>query len=219
MKLFIYCAGGFGKEIMDMVKKKNKKENRWEDIFFIDDIIKEDEHYGVNKYTFEQVISNFPIGSFEVSIASGEPFVRKILYEKIKSYNIKLSTIIDETAIVSDSAEIGEGVIIPAYSFVSSLAKIGNNSTLYINSIVSHEVIISENCVIASGSIITGGSYIDKNTYVGIGANIRERIKIDKGVIIGMGSIVCNDIDDYTIAFGNPASPIKKNSDKRVFKR
>lgn len=219
MILFIYCAGGFGKEVMDMARRINKKEQRWEDIFFIDDVIKEDEHYGSRKYTFEQVIKSFSFDTFEISIASGEPFARKTLYDKVKSYNIKLATIIDETAIVSDSANIGEGVIIPAYSFVSSLAKIGNNATLYVNTIVGHEVIISENCVITSGVIIAGGVIIGENTYIGIGATIRERITVGKGVIIGMGAVVYNDIQDELIVLGNPARPMKRNIDEKVFKK
>ena len=38
MKLFIYCSGGFGKEIMDMARRINRIESKWEEICFIDDI-------------------------------------------------------------------------------------------------------------------------------------------------------------------------------------
>jgi len=37
VKLFIYCAGGFGKEIMDVARRINNLENRWDEIYFIDD--------------------------------------------------------------------------------------------------------------------------------------------------------------------------------------
>ena len=35
--------------------------------------------------------------------------------------------------------------------------------------------------------------------------------------IIGMGSLVYKDVPNEVVALGNPARPIKKNVDRRVF--
>lgn len=217
MKLFIYCAGGFGKEVMDSARRVNKSKNIWEEILFMDDMILDDIHYGARKFAFDQVIENFSIDTIEVAIANGEPEYRAELYEKLKSYHTKLATIIDETAIISETATIGEGVIILAYAYVSSLGKLGNNSVLYNYSGVGHEVTIKENCVISAGAIIAGNVLIKENTYIGLGAKIKERITIGKGAIIGMGAAVFKDIPDNCVALGNPAKRITK-IDGKVFK-
>lgn len=218
MKLFVYCAGGFGIEAIDVARRINKAENRWDEISFIDDGRLEKEFYGASLFTLEQVLSRFGVDSFEVSIANGEPFVRKAIYDKLKENNIKFATIVDSSAIVSDTATLGEGVTIPAHCFVSSLARIGNNSTLNTGALIGHEVTISKNCVITSAVNIAGNCIIGDNTYIGMGAQIKQGTTIGKGVIIGMGSIVYNDIPDGVIALGNPARPMKNNTNEKVFK-
>lgn len=218
MRLFVYCAGGFGRETMDVARRINKEKNRWGGICFIDDGCFEKEIYGASVFTLDQVLLKFGVDSFEVLIANGEPFVRKAIYDKLKGNNIKLATIVDSSAIVSDTATLGEGVTIPAHCFVSSSARIGNNTTLNTGALVGHEVTISENCVITSAVNIAGSCVIGDNTYIGMGSQIKQGITIGKGVIIGMGSIVYNNIPDGVIALGNPARPMKSNTSERVFK-
>ena len=76
---------------------------------------------------------------------------------------------------------------------------------------------VEESSVISSQVNLGGGVSIGRESYVGMGALIREDIKIGENVIIGMGSVVHKDIPDGVIAMGNPARPLKKNTDKKVF--
>ena len=52
-----------------------------------------------------------------------------------------------------------------------------------------------------------------------MGVLIKEGTVIGKDAIVGMGSVVYNDIPDDVIAVGNPARPMRKNIDKKVFKK
>ena len=218
MKLFIYCAGGFGKEIMDLARRINKNENRWEEICFIDDLPQGDEFYGTKLFTFPAVLEKFDITSIEISIANGEPFTRKVLREKIINAGVKLATLIDNTAIVSPSVKLGEGVTVSAYCFISSSAVLHDNTVLNTDALVGHDVNIAENSVLSSAVNIGGNCSIGENTYIGMGAQIKQGTAIGKEVIIGMGSIVHDNIQDGMIALGNPARPMRRNLDKKVFK-
>lgn len=217
MKLFIYCAGGFGKEIMDLAERINLFEKKWDTISFIDDIRLESQTYGKFLFNFEQVLSENSLDSFEVSISNGEPYVRKMLYEKLKANNIAVATLIDKSAIVSRTATLDEGVIIPAYCFVSSSAEIKHNVALDTGTLVGHDTTIFENCSISSAVNIAGNCTIYANTYIGMGSQVKQGVTIGSGTIIGMGSVVYNNIPDGVIALGNPARTVKANSDKRVF--
>lgn len=217
MKLYIYCAGGFGLETMDLAKRINEVTQQWEAISFIDDVLLEKEVYGASIYKFEDVINSS--GEYEVAIANGEPFVRKTIYDRLNNNRVKMATLLDSSAIVSKSATIGDGVTIPAFCFVSSLAKIENNVTLNAGTMIGHEAVISENCVISSAVNVAGNCFIGKNTYIGMGCQIKQGTRIGEGAIIGMGSVVHNDIPDGVIALGNPARPMKNNSDHRVFNK
>lgn len=224
MDLFVCCPGGFGKEVLDSARRTNKFKNRWDEIYFtnetcfIDSSCIGKEIYGTTLFTLDTVLEKYDLNSFEVSIANGEPLVRKAIYDKLKSNDVKLATLVDNTAIVSDTAKIGEGVIILAYCFVSSSAVIGNNSVLNTNALVGHDVRLGEHCVVSSAVNIGGNCSVGENSYIGMGAQIKERAIIGKEVIVGMGSVVYNDIPDEVIALGNPARPMRRNLDKKVFK-
>ena len=56
MKLFIYCAGGFGKEIFDTAKRINGSHNKWDEICFIDDDASlGNKFYNTKLFTFEAI--------------------------------------------------------------------------------------------------------------------------------------------------------------------
>lgn len=52
---------------------------------------------------------------------------------------------------------------------------------------------------------------IGDNVWIGGGAIIMPGVTIGSNVVIGAGSIVCKDIPDDVIAFGNPCRVIRKN--------
>jgi len=218
MKLFIYCAGSFGKEIMDVAKRINNRENRWDEICFIDDSPQGDEFYGAKLFNFPTALDKFDLTSLEISIANGEPAIKKALYDRVNHAGAKLATLIDHTAIVSPTAKLGTGVTVSAYCFISSSAVLGDNTILNTNALVGHDTILGENCVLSSAVNIGGNCSIGESTYVGMGAQVKQGTVVGKEVIVGMGSIVHNDIQDGMIALGNPARPMRRNTDKKVFK-
>jgi sugar O-acyltransferase (sialic acid O-acetyltransferase NeuD family) len=218
MKLYIYCAGGFGREVTDTARRINRSSKRWDEICFIDDDARMDrEFYGTRLCDFESVLRDSDLSRVEVSIATGEPAVRRSIYEKLRSHNIKLANIIDDTAIVCDTATIGEGTIVTAFCSITSSAAVGKNVAINTKAIVGHDVRLGDHCVLSSLVNIGGASSVGENSYVGMGAQVREGIAIGRDVIIGMGSVVFSDIPDGVIALGNPARPMRENVEKRVF--
>ena len=64
---------------------------------------------------------------------------------------------------------------------------------------------------------IGGNSVIGSESFIGLGAQTKENLTIGSQVIIGMGAIVFKDIESGMIAMGNPARPIRRNENKKVF--
>jgi sugar O-acyltransferase (sialic acid O-acetyltransferase NeuD family) len=223
MNMFIYCAGGFGREIYDTALRANRARHCWDGIFFIDDFAPSGaDFYGTQVFNLDALAgldTRFAAESSVTVIANGEPVFRKMLYEKVKERNIRLGSVIDDSAIVSDSAQLGEGAIVTAFCSIASRASVGANVAVNTKSVVGHDVQIADHCVISSFVNLGGATTVGENTYIGMGAQIKEGCKIGKDVIIGMGSIVFNDIPDGVIALGNPARPMRPNVDKLVFKK
>jgi len=218
MNLYIYCAGGFGKEIMDVARRKNNATQQWNNIKFVDDAIADDAKYGAQVMRFDQVISHNGIDQAEFLIAAGEPAVRNKIRVKLEQAKAKLGRLVDISTVVADTANISDGVVITPLCSISSDAVLARNSCVNTMSIIGHDVFIGENSVISSMVNMGGACIVGRDSYIGMGALIKEGVKIGSNSIVGMGSVVYNDIPDGVIALGNPARVMRNNDNQKVFK-
>lgn len=219
MNLCIYCAGGLGKEVFDIATRINKIHSIWDEIFFVDDTEGlGDTTYLGRLFTFDKMLTEFHDDTIEVVIANGEPVVREKLFEKVKKLKLNIISLIDPSASISPSASIGQGVIAYPFTIIASSAIIGDNVLVNASSIIGHDIKVGNNTVISSHANIGGASIIGENSYIGMGSMIKEKLSIGSNVIIGISSSVHRDIPDGVIAMGNPARPLRRNDDNKVFK-
>lgn len=219
MRLLIYCAGGFGREILDVARRANAATRRWNTIGFVDDAegVSGTRIHDAPVVSFAELCAEGDRQEVEVVIGHGEPTVRRILMEKLDQHGFTLGTVVDPSSFVSDYADIGDGVVITSYCSVAVSAKLGRNVALNTKAIVGHDIQIGDNTVISSLVNVGGACVVGAESYIGMGTQIKEGLKVGREVIIGMASAVYHDIPDGMIAMGNPARPIRRNEDKRVF--
>lgn len=216
MNLYIYGSGGNGCELCDIAERINHRENRWENISFVDDIRVESTWYDRRVYRFDEMLVDEH--DYECVISLGEPAHRKELHEKLRKNSVSMATLIDPSVNISPTASIGSGSIIGPGSFVSSNTSIDINVMLEVHTILGHDIHIGMHTVISSCSVIGGNTHIGDESFVGLNCSIKEKITIGNRCIIGMGSSVFKDIENEYIVLGNPARPIRKNEQNRVFK-
>jgi len=218
MKLCLYGAGGFGKEVYDIALRINKKDSRWDKIFFIDDTPDIDKTYNNSRlFSVDNMLEEFDHSTIEIIIAIGEPVIRKKLFNKVKSMGIKLATLVDPSCVISDTAKLGDGVVIAPLSIIASSVVIGNNVAINTHTTIGHDITIGAHSVVSSHVTVGGASTIGEETFIGLGVQTKENLSIGSEAIIGMGAIVFKDIPDKMIAMGNPARPIRRNENKKVF--
>lgn len=217
MKLFIYCAGGIGREIYDIATLINVSDKLWDKIFFIDDTITIGEVYGTLQCTYEQFKTTYKPTEVQVVIANGEPKFRKILIKKLRTDGYSIASIIDKTARVSPTSRLGQGVILYPNTYISSNSIIGDNTLISVGTCIGHDSVIGENVVISTQASISGSCQIGNNTYIGTKSVLKEHVTVGEDSIIGMGSCVFRDVENDVIALGNPAREIRRNESKKVF--
>lgn len=217
-KLFLYGAGSVGREVFDIADRINTSESRWGEIAFIDDTQETGIFQGKRVFQYCDFVKLFSPDEVEIAITNGEPIARKALYEKVRSDGYQLANVVDKTAIVSPSAQLGEGVIVYPFVMISSDSKIGDNVLIYCQTTVAHDSIIGEGSVLSIGVIVSGNCTISKYCFIGAGATIREKIEIGEWNIIAMSSGVCKSVSQNGIYMGNPAKRVKENTTRRVFK-
>jgi sugar O-acyltransferase (sialic acid O-acetyltransferase NeuD family) len=203
---------------MDVARRLNESKPQWSSIHFLDDLSLEWSKYGAKVYKFDDLLPSGEMTRGEVVIANGEPVVRQKLFDRLAENGVSMGVVVDASTLVADTAILEPGVVIAPLCSISSDARLKRNTSVNTMSIVGHDVEIGENSVISSMVNIGGACKIGKNCYIGMGALIKESIVIGDNVIIGMGSVVYNDIPSDVIALGNPARPMRPNTDKKVFK-
>ncbi len=138
----------------------------------------------------------------------GDNSLREKLANQILKNEKKIENVIDPFAIISKSANIGNGLFVSKGVLVNAFSKIGNYTILNTGCIIEHECEIGIAVHIAPGAVLAGNVYIGCRSFVGANAVIKQGVRIGKDVIIGAGSVILNDISDGSVVIGNPGKKI-----------
>lgn len=142
-------------------------------------------------------------------IAFGDNENRKRWYDALKARGLKIISVIDPTARISESAVVGEGCFIGKFAVVNAEARIGNDCIVNTRAIVEHECRIGDHAQLATGVIVNGKSVVEELAFLGSGCICNDKVTVGRGAVIGSGTVVIRDILPEVTAVGNPARIIK----------
>lgn len=143
-------------------------------------------------------------------VAMGSNEMRIKYMERIKFAGGILPTLIHPSAVISNSAIIGEGVYIQANVTVWTKSKISDFCILSPNVVLAHHSSVGKGCLISTQSSI--GAYIDieEKVFIGMGATIVTGLdRIGYNATIGAGAVVIKNIEPSTIYAGVPAKKLR----------
>lgn len=197
-KIAIYGASGHGKVVAEIAKL-----NGYDDILYLDD--------GMNEYiSFEDFLQkNLKI---PIAFGIGNNQIRAKLYQKCISHTLEIKTLIHPNAVISNSVSIAEGTVIMAGTVINTDTKIGKCAIINTSSVIEHDNIIGDFTHLSPHVACAGDVKIGNYTHIGISSSIIQGISIGSNSIIGAGSAVVKNIDNYTLAYGNPCKIIKELS-------
>lgn len=132
----------------------------------------------------------------------GHGNVRERLYWQLKEIGYMLPNIIDNTAVVSGNAKLGEGIFAGKRAVVNAGTEIGNMCILNTGSIIEHDCKIGDFSHVAVGAVMCGGAAVGDGTLIGANATIIQEKKIGNHCIIGAGAVICKDVPDDMIRYG-----------------
>lgn len=207
--LYILGAGGLGKEIAWMVERINKFRPQWKLKGFIDD----------DTSIVGTVINGYPvlgdtsylagISKGYVVCAIGNANVRKRAIERITNPSLKYATLIDPSAIIADSASIGEGSIISMNTVITTNTTIGSHVLVNYGTTVGHDITIHDYTTLYPGCNISGNVEIGPVTEIGTGSQVIQGKTVGSSIIVGAGSVVINDITESGTYVGVPVRKVK----------
>ncbi len=143
-----------------------------------------------------------------VLILEDQIIERRRIYEKIKEEvgeRFKILTWVSETAIVDESAKIGEGSIIAQNCYVGYKAEVGKSVIMQTSSLLEHHSKVGNFINICPGFVSGSFINIEDEAQINIGVTVFNRVSIGKRACIGAGSLVTKDCDGGKLYFGRPA--------------
>jgi acetyltransferase-like isoleucine patch superfamily enzyme len=122
--------------------------------------------------------------------------------------------------VIREQNNIGDDLNIWNNSTIDYGCEVGNTVKIHCNVYVAQYTIIEDNVFLAPGVMIANdphplcglcmrGPILKQGARIGVNVTLLSHITIGEGALIGAGSVVTKDIPPYTVAYGNPARPVK----------
>ncbi len=201
-RIILIGSGGHAKSVIDSVS-----DDEFEVCGFIDEFYTGER---IGKKILGHAISDIPnYTEYKYFIAMGNIPARKRWYEELQRLNLQTVNIIDKTAVISNTAKIGNGNFIGKYAIINADAKIGDNNIINTKALIEHECVVGSHTHLSTNSAINGNVVVEDCVFLGSCAVCKEQIKIGKGAVIGAGSVVIRDVNANKVLVGVPCHAIK----------
>jgi sugar O-acyltransferase (sialic acid O-acetyltransferase NeuD family) len=210
----IIGAGGLGREVLEILKARNRIVPEYEILGFIDD----------NKETHGKAINGYrSLGGLDwlkgqkgdglgCICAIGACATRKKVVQKLQEMDLDFFKAIHPSVVMGDFIELGRGVIIGAGSVLTVNIRIEDHVFVNKSCSIGHDVTIGRYCSINTMTTVSGGSRLQEGVYIGAGATLVQEVSVGSWATIGAGAAVIDDIPGGVVAVGVPARPIRDNT-------
>jgi len=208
----VYGAGGFGREVLPLVRAMAGDE----DVVFVDDAAGE---HGPRELNNQPVVTLDQLSDDcrGVTIAVGDPFIREQMAARCLQRGLPSMQVRAHDVTIYDRVEIGEGAILCARTLITSNVRIGRHFHCNIFSYVAHDCVIGDFVTFAPRVNCNGAIVVEDFAYIGTGAILRQGradqpLRIGRGATVGMGAVVTRDVPPGVTVAGNPARPLEKSA-------
>jgi sugar O-acyltransferase (sialic acid O-acetyltransferase NeuD family) len=207
----IYGAGGFGKEVLTLIKDLITSGEKWKFIGFFDDKDCTD-RLGVLYLGNFNVLNQWS-EPLALVLAMGWSHIRKEVVSRIQNPLIEYPHLISPRCIIGDTAriQIGKGSLLMAGANLTTDIAVGEFVVVNINATVGHDAILGDFSSLMPSVNISGSVVIGEEVFIGSGTTVLQNISIGSKSIIGAGAVVTKSIIAGSTSVGVPARIIKSN--------
>ncbi|WP_436517197.1 NeuD/PglB/VioB family sugar acetyltransferase [Ekhidna sp. To15] len=196
-KLAIIGAGDLGQQIAYHASKCG-----YEVVGFFDDYSNEvlgkieDVKTAFENKTFDELM---------IGIGYKHMDVRSRLYDEL-SKTIPFGTVINPSAYIDPSCQIGAGTFIYPGCVLDMNVVIGDNVSLNAGCVIAHDSTIESHSMLSPGVVISGFVTIEQKVNLGTGTKVIDNIRVSSGVRTGAGAVVTDMLEKAGLYVGIPAT-------------
>jgi len=208
--IVIVGAGGFGREVLDVIRAIDPAGNHWSFVGFVADTEPESQVLERIEANWIGTVSNFlsnpMLGYFVIGI--GDPKTRKQLAKLFTDVGMRPAKLIHPSSTIGADVEIGEGSVICSHVSITTNVRIGKHVHLNLNSTVGHDTEIGHFVTINPLSAVSGDVKIEDEVTLGTNCAVIQGLTIETGATVGAGAVVVKKVDAHSTVVGVPAKPV-----------
>ena len=202
-RIVIVGAGGFGREVRDLVGQLSDGSVL---AGFIDDAD-----------TFPVPLGAAHLGGIETDAVRDAGFViavgatkpkRAIAARLGRAGRVPASPIVHPMAVIGTGNDIGRGSVITAGCVLTTNIRVGEHVILNLGTTVGHDAVIGDFVSAMPGVHISGNVTLGAGVFIGTNAAVLEGVVVGEDATIGAGSLVNKDVAPGTTVVGVPARPL-----------
>lgn len=210
-RLVIFGAGGFGREVLQLVRDINEVAPTWNcDGFLVD-----------ARYAKGGYVQGLPIlgdlawlrqnPEVHIAIAVGAPASKREIVMRIRrDFENPFATLVHPRAWVGQHVVVGEGSILCAGSLITTDIRIGSHVHVNIGATIGHDAILDDFVTLNPSVNVSGNVRLEEGVEVGTSSVLIPKSVVGAWSIIGAGSVVTKSLPSNVTAVGTPAKVIKE---------
>lgn len=206
--LVIVGAGGFGREVLELVADINALRPLFEVRGFLDDgapDVRALQRLGLPLLGPSSRIGEVD-ASYVIAIGSGSSR-RRIDALAHGGRQAEFGTLVHPTATLGRDVLVGDGGIVAAGSRLTTHVAIGRHAHVNVNCTIGHDVVVEDFATLFPGVHLGGGCVIGAGATLGMGSVVLPGVRVGRDAVVGAGAVVARDVADGATVVGPVARP------------
>lgn len=212
-KIAIFGSGGFGREVLQLIRDVNVSQATWTCVGFIVD----------SGFSSQTLVHGLPVlGGIEwleknpdvdIVVAVGSSSTRFKIVRNIRDRcQNNFATLVHPRAWIGENVKLGAGSIVCAGALITTDIEISEHVQVNIGATIGHDAQLCEFVTLNPGVNVSGNVTLKEGVEVGTGSVIIPGCVIGGWSIVGAGSVVTKPIAGNCTAVGAPSRVIKERS-------
>lgn len=205
VRLVIIGAGGFGREVLDIVRALNRDGPTFEFLGFLDDDCPRPDlvtDLGAQILGPVELLAEVD-AQYVIGIARHD--VRERIDKFATSVGKAAATLVHPAASLGSPVILGAGSIICARATMTTNVRTGRHVQVHVNCAIGHDVTAGDYVTMLPAAVVSGNVLLEAAATLGTTSAILQGLTVGRKSTVGAGAVVTHDVPDETTVVGVPA--------------